>query len=147
VTETETSERFLPDLRTGEQLPATPENAAAIIVAVKSTRRLLTQAVEMATEILVEEARRQGTRTLHVGGEKIELGPDYEIEWDVTKLAELKDAGLSEDRYRELVVEVVSFKVNAAVAKQVAGVDPEYARIVEEARRRVPKRVYASVKS
>jgi len=46
---------------------------------------------------------------------------------------------LPQDRYEQLVTEVVTHKVDARVAKQLAGSNPAYAAIIERARRVDPK--------
>ena len=57
--------------------------------------------------------------------------PDFSIE-----VLELRDLGLPEERYGELVVATVTYKVNASVAKQIAGANPEYAKVIDRARSR-----------
>lgn len=98
------------------------------------------------TAALTEEFMRQGTKTLELGGIKATLGPDNEIVWDVEVLEELRDLGLPDERMGALVTTEISFKVNAAVAKQLAGANPAYAEVIERAKSRLPKTAYVSVK-
>ena len=53
--------------------------------------------------ILVEYSKTVGKRTLVAGGVKFEVSAADEIEWDIDKLAELRELGLPEARYDELV--------------------------------------------
>ena len=132
---------------TGELIPVgdLPRLAQAIEtlrqhdLAVRSLRAALTDAV-------IAESRRQGTRTLVAGGLVVTLSPDYETEWDVEELEKLRDAGLPEERYQQLVKTEITYKVDGRVARQLESASEEYAAIIARARRREPKRQYASVK-
>lgn len=121
---------------------------AAVAVALHGLR-LHKEAVESARATLeaalVAESGRVGIKTLHLPGAVAKIGPDSDLEWDVTILVELIPAGLPRERYDELVtLPPVTPKVNAAVAKQIEGSNDVYAEIIRRARSRVPKR--ASVK-
>lgn len=94
---------------------------------------------------LVEESARQGTKTLHLGAVTASVSADTELTWDITELVKLLDAGLPAERYQALVGETVTYKVNAAVAKQIAGANPAYAVIVAAAQTRTPKRQYVRI--
>lgn len=130
----------IPELReianpiTGELIDVSDPTACAAAIAelrdledrAKYVRRIL-------GETLVEESLRLGTKTLHLAGADVTLTEKKTIVWDVEKLAELRDAGLPEERWDELVTQVVEEKVNANVAKQLSG-NPVYAEIVAAAR-------------
>lgn len=108
--------------------------------AVDLALRQLTDAVRMA-------ARSEGRRTFHVDGVSIVLGSETEVEWDAEELViGLAKAGCPQPRLNELVSTEVTYKVNAAVAKQIAGANPEYKAVIDRCQRRVPKRPYANVK-
>lgn len=98
------------------------------------------------TQAALAESQRQGSKTLQADGLKIEIRGGSEVEWDVGTLLELRDLGLPEARYGQLVTEVVSYKVNGSVARQIAGARPEYADVIERAKRHIPKPFSASVK-
>lgn len=97
-------------------------------------------------QIVVAEAERQGTKTLHVQGRDLELRGGRTLEWDIEILQELQALGLPEDRYGELVQTRVEYKVNASVAKQIEAANDEYAEVIRRARSYVEKPVYVTVK-
>lgn len=136
----------LVDVRSGELLPATPENAVELLTVVRDTRAKLLSLVKDCEAILLEESRRQGTKTLHLEAGTAEITGGSGIEWDIEELLKLRDVGLPEDRYNELVVATVTYKVDARVAKQLESANPAYAEIVERARSRVEKPFRVSVK-
>jgi hypothetical protein len=138
--------REIVDVRTGELLPATPENASRALQAIREMEGLLRDAKALATAVLVDEARRQGTKTLRVGGRTVTVKESREIVWDMEQLEKLRDLGLPESRWAELVTEVLSYKVSAQVAKELSGANPEYAEIIERARTDYVRTSYASVK-
>jgi hypothetical protein len=96
--------------------------------------------------VLLEESRRQGTKTLHLPDGTAEVSGGTALEWDIDVLAELQAVGLPEDRYGELVVTTVTQKVDARVAKQLEAANPEYAAIIERARRYEPRPWRVSIK-
>lgn len=98
------------------------------------------------TEALAGEFSRQGTKTIELNGVKAVLGPDSEIVWDIETLQELRELGLPEERMDALVSTEISYKVNAAVAKQLAGANPAYGDVIERAKNRIPKTPYVSIK-
>lgn len=81
-------------------------------------------------------AKTMGTKTLRFGATELKLsgGPGSETTWDLEVLEELRAMGLPEERWDALVTETVSYKVNANVAKQLAAVNEDYARVIEAAR-------------
>ena len=132
---------------TGELVPATDiARVAATLDDLRDLRQKLNDTVALFTEAVIAESRRVGTRTLTAGAVKLELSADSTIEWDIEELLKLRDLGLPEDRYNQLVQQTVSFKVNGSVAKQLEGASEEYAAIIANARVRVPKRQYVTIK-
>jgi hypothetical protein len=130
----------LVDPRTGEFLEPTPANALTLLDAARDMRARLMDLVKDCELVLLEESRRQGTKTLHVDGVgTAEITGGSELSWDLETLLELRDLGLPEDRYDELVVATVTYKVDARVAKQLEGANPDYAAVIERARTRVEK--------
>lgn len=99
------------------------------------------------TEALAQEFSRQGKKTLEVNGIKAELRGGTEIVWDVEVLEQLRDLGLPDERMNELVKVEVTYRVNAAVAKQLAAANRDYAEIIQRAKSEIPKAQYVSIKS
>lgn len=139
--------QYVVDVKTGEQLPATPENAARALNVARDMMGQLRDVRAGANSVLVEEARRQGKKTLRLGGYVVTVSDDKEIVWDLAILSKLLDEGLPQERWNELVTETVETKVSAQVAKEIAGANPKYASIVSQARSDFVKGQYASVKA
>jgi hypothetical protein len=130
----------LVDARTGEILPATPANALTLLDAARDMRARLMDLVKDCELVLLEESRRQGTKTLHVDGVgTAEITGGSELSWDLETLLELRDLGLPEDRYDELVVATVTYRVDARVAKQLEAANERYAEVIDRARSRIDK--------
>jgi hypothetical protein len=127
------------DVRTGELVEATPEKAAELLVAARDMRGRLMDLVKDCEAVLLDESRKQGTKTLHLGSETATITGGQELIWNLDILLQLRDRGLPEDRYNELVVATVTYKVNAAVAKQLEAANPLYAEVIGMARSYEPK--------
>jgi len=135
------------DVITGEVLPATPENAARVLDAAREMKVRLGAVVQEATDYLLEESRRQGTKTLAAAGAKVVLSGGPESVFEGQELAQaLRDAGCPEERIGEAVTETVSYKVNHAVLRQLAAANPDYAAAIESVRQTVERPYRASVK-
>lgn len=125
---------ILLDPQTGQALEVNPENAAVVLHRIKDLYALIRDAKEMATHVLLDEMRRQGLKTMNVGGLKVEQRTSKEIHWNLELLEELRKAGLPEERYNDLVRETVSYHVNANEAKRIAAANDTYRSIIEAAR-------------
>ena len=136
----------LVDVRTGELRPATPENAADILRVVRDLRRQMLDVVKDCEAVLLEESRRQGTKTLHLPSGDAVITGGSEVEWDLDALEALRELGLPEGRFRELVVETISYKVDQRVAKQLSAANEAYARVIDAARSIAPARWRVSIK-
>jgi hypothetical protein len=135
------------NLRTGELLPATPENAAVVLDDLRRLRQLINEASALCRDILAEESRRQGTKTLHLGELTAEVHGGSEVVWDIETLeAELLKAGCPQERMDALISETVEYKVNNTVARQLAAANPDYASAIEAAKERVPAPIRVSVR-
>jgi hypothetical protein len=134
MTETLAIPAQLVDVRTGELLPATPENAAELLVAAREMRQRILDLQKDCEAVLLDASRRLGTKTLHLGDVTATVTGGSELAWDLEVLNELRAAGLPEQRYDELVVATVTYKVNAAVSKQLSAANPAYAEIIDRAR-------------
>ena len=91
--------------------------------------------------MLVDEAVRQGTKTLELPAGKAVLtgGPESELQWDIEILEQLRELGLPEPRFDELVKTEVTYKVDARVAKQLEAANAQYAGVIMVARSRADK--------
>lgn len=123
-----------------------PAEVVEALDGIRQMKRVLDEARAVLEEALIEEAARVGSKTLRYGKLTASIADKSEIEWDVTELAKLLDLGLPPDRYGELVHEQISYKVDGSVARQLAGANPEYAKLIEAAKGRKPGRSYVSVK-
>lgn len=133
--------------RTGELVPVdSPDACAKLLGEVRELEGNLRELKSELTAALTAEFSRQGKKTLELGGVKAVLGGGSEIVWDVEILQELLGLGLPEERMNELVTAEVSYKVNASVAKQIAGANQEYAEVVARAQTTIPKTAYVSLK-
>ena len=122
-----------------------PAEVAQALRDVRDLKRQVDEARAVLEAALVAESARQGTKTLRYGSLTASVGPDTELGWDMTVLIGLLDVGLPQARYDELVTETVEYKVNAAVAKQIEAASPVYAKVVEQARVRTPRKQYVKV--
>lgn len=111
---------------------------ADVVSAIKDLDMLKAQvaaARRHLVELVMEERKRTGSAaTMHVGRSTVSIAVAKEIVWDLEELAKLRDAGLPEETWNELVITTVSDKVNANVAKRIAGANDDYAKIIAAAR-------------
>lgn len=122
------------DVRTGELVEATPAKAAELLIVARQFRNQILDSVKACEAVLIEESRRQGTKTLHLSTGTAAISGGQELTWDLEALGRLRATGLPEPRWDELVVATVTYKVNAAVAKQLEAANPLYAEIIASAR-------------
>ena len=129
-----------------------PSDPSAVAVAIHDLRALEAKVKEVKAvlvDILGEYAEHAGKgKTLDLaGGVRVVIKNDKQVLWDAQRLEhDLREAGMSEERIREIVVEEVSYSVAAAEAKKAASVNEAYAFAVSEARREIPKRPSVTVK-
>lgn len=86
------------------------------------------------SEAIFQAASKSGKGTLHLPGVNVSVSRKKEITWDLELLGKLQEMELPEERWNELVETRVDYKVNANVAKQIAAINPEYAKVIDEAR-------------
>jgi hypothetical protein len=134
------------DVRTGELLPATPNNAVELLFAAREMRAKMMGLIKDCEAVLLDESRRQGTKTLHLPGGTAEITGGHALEWDLGTLLDLLELGLPEERYNDLVVATTTYKVDARVAKQLEAANPAYAEVIGRARSTVEKPWRVSVK-
>lgn len=94
------------------------------------------------------EAGRQGTRTLELdGGRKVTVTGGVEVQYDAERMeAELRAAGMPEQRIREIIEETVTYKVKAVEAKRAAAANAEYGYIIDSCRTEVETPVRVSIR-
>lgn len=127
------------DFRSGEIVAATPENAVELLTVARDTRNRLLDLAKDCEAVILEASRRQGTKTLHYESGTATVTGGSDLDWNLETLLELRAAGLPEDRYNELVVATITYKVSASVAKQLEAANPAYAEVISRARTRVDK--------
>jgi hypothetical protein len=127
---------------TGELVPlAEPDRVARALADLRDLEQQIADAKDVLRAALIEEGRRRGTKTLHLAGVEVKIGSERKLVWDVSKLLELRDAGLPEDRLTALITETVEYKVDRGVVRELEGSGNEhYARIIAEARGYEPVR-------
>lgn len=136
----------LVDVRTGELLPATPDNAVSLLAAAREMRGRILSLVKDCEAVLLEEAKRQGTKTLHLDGGTATVSGGPKPEYDITILRELLDLGLPGERWDDLHVATISYKVDGRVVKQLEGANAEYAAVIARSRSYVDEPLRVSVK-
>lgn len=134
--------------QTGEVLPATVDNAGAVLIAARGIEENLKDLKAEATSFLVAEAERLGKKTLHAEGVTVKVSGGETSEYDAQILEDLlRSAGCPEERIREVVKEEITYTVDKRVLKQLTGANRDYAAAAELARRVVEKPYRASVET
>lgn len=87
-------------------------------------------------EALREVSATRGTKTFYVDGVgKVELRGDTRTEYDAQEVEDgLRALGCPEDIIREIVVETITYKVDGNRARRAASANPEYAKVIENAK-------------
>ena len=135
------------DVRSGELLPATVENAAKVLHSARALKAHINGIVEETTRFLVHQSEHQGTKTLHEGDETVTITGGPGVDYDATVLMDnLRRAGCPESRIEKAVVIQVSYKVDRAVLRQLAAANPEYRDAIEKAEHEVERPYRASLK-
>lgn len=77
-----------------------------------------------------------GTGTFHLEGVgRVEVKGGTETKWDIPALeGGLREVGCPEETIREIVKPVTGWEVDAARANRAAKANPEYARVIEDAK-------------
>lgn len=123
---------LLPDVLTGEQLPATPVNARRVLLAAREMKQLIQGVIDSTTEYLLEESRRLGTKTFHTSEGDVVLSGGPSRDYDAHRLAELLlESGCPQERVDEVVKAEVTYKIDRSVLRQLVGANPDYAAAAE----------------
>ncbi len=121
---------------TGELIPASDVNGVA--EAVKGLRQLSQQirdAIADATVILVEESRRQGTKTLALQDVTVEIRGGTQVVWDIEQLRrDLESLGCPQAALDLLIKTQITYKVDARKANHMAGANEDYAAAIAAAK-------------
>lgn len=96
-------------------------------------KRMLREVEGKLKEALIEHSQSTGTKTFSVEGAKVEIKGGEETRYDAQAIKRaLKDAGMPEDRIKEIVRETIEYKVAAVEAKKAARANEKYAAIIKE---------------
>lgn len=112
------------------------EDPATVAIYLDEVRQLedkLRYVKRILGERLAEEYKVQGDN-LHLPGVTVEFSKKKEIRWDMNRLKDLKELGLPENRWHDLVRQTIETKVMAVEANKLAKANPEYRKVIEEAR-------------
>lgn len=135
------------NVETGELLDPTPANAVRVKAAIRKMRDRLSDLSAQADGILVEQAQRLGTKTLHTDAGQVTLTGGRSLEYDIDELrGALLRAGLPDERVQEAIKVTVEYRVNRGVVRQLAAANEAYAEAIAEAERWVEKPWRATVK-
>lgn len=126
------------------------DDTAAVARALTELRELehrIKDLKAMLTDAVVDETRRQGAKTLHLGDLSVEVKGGERVLWDAQALeTDLRALGMPEQRIREIVVEEVLYTVSAAKARQAARANDQYSDAIESARTVIETRPSVSVR-
>jgi hypothetical protein len=140
-------QRHLVDVLSGEALPATTENAHRVLTVGRDLKRRIDDEIGAATDFLLEQSRREGTKTFHTAAGDVSLSGGPTVEYDAHTLEELlREAGCPEDRIRAVVKEEITYKVDRAVLRQLVAANPDYAAAADLAKRDIEKPWRATAK-
>ena len=124
-----------------------PNEVALAMQAVRNAKRQLDEVRANLEAILVDEAARQGTKTLHLDKAEVVVTGGPTTEYDIEELLKLRDAGLPEERYDKLVKTQVTYTVDKSVIRQLLGSGNEqYVAIIGRAAQSVERPYRVSVK-
>jgi hypothetical protein len=142
--ETTRTEVALPD---GTLVDLTdPAQCAWALLYIRDLESRLREFKGAFTDAIVEHSQKVGSKTLHLGEQKVEVKGGEKVVWDAQQLEEdLRAAGMPEKRIREIVVEEVSYTVQAVEAKKAARANPVYDEAVGRARQPVETRPTISI--
>jgi hypothetical protein len=133
---------------TGELVPANdPAALGSALAYVRQAQENLRAVGEELTEAIVGIASVSGTKTLALDdGTKLTVKGGTVTAYDAEAVeTELREAGMPEERIREIVVETVTSTVKAVELKRAAGVNDAYRQIMERHATRAAKRPYVEI--
>lgn len=112
-----------------------PNQVGRALQSLDDARRQLDELRQFLGAVLRLEARRQGTKTLHLDGLDAVISGGKRVEYDAVELlARLRGEAIPEGRLAEVVVETVSYKVNVREVNRLVAANPAYAAAAAGAR-------------
>ncbi|MEM3050323.1 MAG: hypothetical protein QXT42_06355 [Thermoplasmata archaeon] len=124
-----------------------PDQCARALKSLRQLQDQIDEAKHVLTSILVAESRRRGEKTFEIGDMKVEIKGGPYVTYDEEILRDLLDCGLPEDRFYDLVKIKVEYVVSAREANRIAAASPEYAKIIERAKRINDRPYYVAFKA
>ena len=133
---------------TGELIdPTDLEQCVNALAEVREFEQRLREFKLAVTDAVIDHHQRYGKAIPLEDGRTVSLTAGEEVVYDAEQIElELREAGMPEQRIREVVVETVSYKVAAQQAKYAAAANPAYAEIIERHRQTVPKQRYVVIR-
>ncbi len=96
-------------------------------------KAMIREAEGTLKEVLIKHSGDLGQKTFSVEGAKVEVKGGNETRYDAQGLKRaFKEAGMPEDRIKEIVRETIEYKVAAVEAKRAARANEKYAEIIEQ---------------
>lgn len=126
--------------------PEDPEQCAHVLSEIRQIEHHVRDLKAALRQALLDHSRTQGTKTLHFPGMTVQVSTPTRLIWDYDVLLELREAGLPEARFDELVAMEITYKVSKSVANSIAASNPIYAEIIERANTNVPKEPNVTIK-
>lgn len=141
--------RIVPFPGTGEVIPLDdPAACADALERLRTMDRQIGEIKRLVTSALADRSKVEGRKTFRLpDGRTVTIGGGSERRVDPDRLARgLREAGMTEARIKEIVVETVSRKVDLRAADQAAKANPEYKAALEAATTTEEKSWNATIK-
>lgn len=131
----------------GEVVNLTDTRQVALALdTVRDLERQLREVKAELTNAIVYASKIEGSKTLHLPGLTATIKSGTSVEYDAEEIETgLREAGMPEERIREIVKETITYSVNATRAKQAAAANEAYATVIETNRREVEKAPYVTI--
>lgn len=141
----ESKELVIPGIGTVVDL-ASPSACAFALDDIRNLKRQFGYIETELTEAIVAASELEGTKTLHFEGYTavVKSGAGWEYDPEQIEIG-LREAGMPEHRIREIVKEVVTYKVDAVKAKQAGAANPAYQEVVDANKKPIEKPPYVQV--
>ena len=134
---------------TGELVPlADAAKVARALDDLGELQREIASARRALQDALIAVTMIEGDRVVQLDGYEItRKGGGFKYAYDAQLLEDgLRAAGMPERRIREIVEEVVTYKVNAVEAKKAASANPAYEQVVRASVAASPAEMYVTVR-
>jgi hypothetical protein len=119
-----------------------PASMAHALARVREMQSFLKEVNGMIVDAFAEHRRVHGVDEIELeNGDVVKVTAKHALVWDAHQLEEdLREAGMPEERIREIIVEETTYTVKAVEANKAAKRNVDYARAVENARTKVEQR-------